>query len=97
MGPLVRAGQLKALFIETFQTNEQPDKLLFCHLTPALLMQELAALGQVAGPGALRAVPIITYRKPPVSNEVIVARQLSVANAQGLRLICLLQGQRLQF
>lgn len=38
-------------------------------------MHELAAQGQVAGPGALRAVPIVTtYRKPPASNEAIIAR-----------------------
>ncbi|AMJ68019.1 3',5'-cyclic-nucleotide phosphodiesterase [Hymenobacter sp. PAMC 26628] len=98
VGPLVRAGQLKALFIETSYANEQPEKLLFGHLTPARLMQELAALGQAAGPGALRAVPIvITHRKPPASNEATIAQQLAVANALGMRMLYPVQGQRLQF
>ncbi|WP_161599432.1 MBL fold metallo-hydrolase [Hymenobacter nivis] len=98
VGPLVRAGQLRALFIETSYANEQPEKLLFGHLTPARLMQELAALAQVAGPGALRAVPIvITHRKPPAANEAAIARQLAAANALGLRLLYPVQGQRLQF
>ncbi len=98
VGPLVRAGQLKALFIETSYANEQPEKLLFGHLTPVRLMQELAALGQVAGPGALRAVAIvITHRKPPAANEAAIAQQLAAANTLGLRLVYPVQGQRLQF
>ena len=55
-------------------------------------------LGQIVGPGPLRAVPIvITHCKPPASNKAAIARQLSAANALGLRLIYPLQGQRLQF
>lgn len=53
-------------------------------------------LGQIVGPGPLRAVPIvITHRKPPASNKAVIARQLSADNALGLRLIYPLQGQRL--
>ena len=98
VGPLVAAGQLRALFIEASYADEQPESQLYGHLTPARLMQALAALGRVAGPGALRAVPIVvTHRKPPAANEAAIARQLAAANPLGLRLVFPVQGQRLQF
>ncbi len=64
-GPLIKAGRLKAIFIEVSFPNEQPDKLLFGHLTPRLLMQELRALQSLTGEGSLKGFPIvITHRKP---------------------------------
>lgn len=96
--PLIAAGQLKAIFIETSYANEQPENLLFGHLTPARLMQELTALSELTGAGALRAVPIvITHRKPPAGNEATIASQLAAANKLGLKLVFPVQGQRLVF
>ena len=96
--PLIAAGQLRAIFIEASYANEQPENLLFGHLTPARLLQELAALNELAGAVALRAVPIvITHRKPPASNEATIARQLAEGNQLGLKLVFPVQGQALQF
>ncbi|RZK20155.1 MAG: 3',5'-cyclic-nucleotide phosphodiesterase [Hymenobacter sp.] len=96
--PLIVAGQLRAIFIETSYANEQPEGQLFGHLTPGRLMQELAALSQLTGAAALRAVPIIiTHRKPPASNEAAIARQLAEANQLSLKLVFPIQGQWLQF
>ena len=96
--PLILAGQLKAIFIETSYANEQPETLLFGHLTPARLMQELTALSELTGAVALRAVPIaITHRKPPASNEATIASQLAAANALGLQLVFPVQGKQLRF
>ncbi|MGI4833647.1 MAG: MBL fold metallo-hydrolase [Janthinobacterium lividum] len=96
VAPLVAAGQLRAIFIEVSYPNEQPDQQLFGHLTPAWLLRELAALGQLAGLPALRAVPIVvTHRKPPASAEATIARQLAATNALGLKFIYPVQGQRL--
>ncbi|MGI4863480.1 MAG: MBL fold metallo-hydrolase [Janthinobacterium lividum] len=96
--PLVADGYLKAIFIETSYANEQPENLLFGHLTPARLMQELAALNELTGVDALRAVPIvITHRKPPASNEATIASQLAAANALGLKLVFPVQGKQLRF
>ena len=46
MEPLVIANQLKAIFIEVSYPNGRPDNLLFGHLTPAYLLQELRILKQ---------------------------------------------------
>ncbi|WP_240635520.1 MBL fold metallo-hydrolase [Hymenobacter rigui] len=97
VAPLVQARQLKAIFIETSYANAQPAKQLFGHLTPVLLLQELAVLGQLAGgPGALQGLPIvITHRKP--SNESAIQQELRQANTLGVRLVFPEQGRRLRF
>lgn len=98
VAPLVRAGRLKAVFIEASYPNAQPEKQLFGHLTPALLLRELAVLSQLAGPGALRGLPVvITHIKPTAGNEEAIRRQLAEANTLQLRLIFPEQGQRLEF
>ncbi len=55
-GPLVKARKLKAIFIEVSFPNAQPDKSLFGHLTPRLLMQEMRDLGSIAGTTAIERV-----------------------------------------
>ncbi len=49
VGPLIVSGKLKAIFIEVSFTNAQPDQLLFGHLTPRLLMNEMKILSQFPG------------------------------------------------
>jgi cAMP phosphodiesterase len=96
VAPLVRAGQLRGIFLEASYPNEQPETQLFGHLTPRRLWQELGTLGQLAGPEALRRVPlIITHRKPPASQEATIARQLAAGNTLGMKLVYPVQGQRL--
>lgn len=96
--PLLKARQLKAVFIEASYPNEQPEKQLFGHLTPALLMQEMQVLGQLAGPAALRGLPVVvTHIKPTPGNEETIRRQLQEANKLQLKLIFPEQGQRLEF
>ncbi|MBO2009490.1 MBL fold metallo-hydrolase [Hymenobacter negativus] len=96
--PLVRRGQLKAIFIETSYANSQPTQQLFGHLTPALMMQEMAALAQLTGAPALRGLPVvITHIKPSEGNEAAIKKQLVEANALQLKLIFPEQGQLLTF
>lgn len=96
--PLVQQHQLKGIFIETSYANAQPTQQLFGHLTPALLMQELAALAQLTGSAALRNLPVIvTHIKPSEGNEMAIRQQLIAANALQVKLIFPEQGQRLQF
>ncbi|WP_084444829.1 MBL fold metallo-hydrolase [Hymenobacter roseosalivarius] len=96
--PLVKAGQLKAIFIETSYANVQPPAQLFGHLTPALLMQEMAALSQLTGAAALRGLPVvITHIKPTAGNETAIKKQLTEANSLQMKLIFPEQGQLLQF
>jgi cAMP phosphodiesterase len=96
--PLVQAQQLKAVFIEASYPNAQPPAQLFGHLTPALLLREIGALGQLTGPAALRGLPVvITHLKPTPGNEALIKEQLAAGNTLGLRLIFPEQGQVLQF
>ncbi|RSK42527.1 MBL fold metallo-hydrolase [Hymenobacter perfusus] len=98
VAPLVRAGQLKAVFMEASYPNAQPEKQLFGHLTPALLLRELTVLSQLAGPGAVRGLPVvITHLKPTAGNEETIRRELAEGNTLQLRLIFPEQGQRLEF
>jgi cAMP phosphodiesterase len=98
LAPLVQARQLKAIFIEASYPNAQPPAQLFGHLTPVLLLRELGELGKLAGPAALRGLPvIITHLKPTPGNEALIKAQLTADNALGLRLIFPEQGQALQF
>ena len=97
VAPLVRAGQLRGIFIETSYPNEQPEAQLFGHLTPRRLWQEIGVLATLAGPAALRRVPlVIIHRKPPASVEATIARQLAAGNTLGLPLVFPVQGQRLR-
>ena len=98
VAPLLRQGQLRAIFIEASYPNAQPPARLFGHLTPALLLQELGALGQLAGPAALRGLPVvITHLKPTAANEALIRQQLAAGNALGVRLVFPVQGERLAF
>ncbi|MBS1605092.1 MAG: 3',5'-cyclic-nucleotide phosphodiesterase [Bacteroidetes bacterium] len=95
-GPLLRAGKLKGIFIETSFPNEQPDRLLFGHLTPRLLMQEMRALANIAETPSLdRLNLVITHRKPSGDNEATIRRQLETDNPLRARLIFPEQGKRL--
>ncbi len=95
-GPLIKKGQLHGIFIETSFPNAQPDKSLFGHLTPKLLMGELQRLAQIAGAAAMRDLPIIiTHRKPSGEQENIIRQELEAGNPLHVRLIFPDQGVRL--
>ena len=66
--------------------------------TPVLLLQELAALGQLAGPRSLRGLPVVvTHLKPAPGNETLIWQQLAAGNVLGVKLILPEQGRALQF
>ncbi|MET4106886.1 3',5'-cyclic-nucleotide phosphodiesterase [Hymenobacter sp. UYP22] len=97
VAPLVKARQLKGVFMEASYANSQPEKQLFGHLTPALLLQELGVLAQLAGPEAVRGLPVvITHIKPTAGNEKDIRQQLREANTLHLRLIFPEQGHLLE-
>lgn len=96
--PLIKAHQLKAIFIEASYPNAQPSTQLFGHLTPALLMQEIDILAQLTGPAALCGLPVVvTHLKPSPGNEAIIRKQLTAANKLHLKLVFPKQGRRLEF
>lgn len=95
IAPLIQSKQLKGIFIEVSFPNEQPDKLLFGHLTPNWLMQEMQVLADLAGKEAVKGLNIIvTHIKPPLSSEKKIIQQLKQNNPLGLKLIFPQQGKR---
>jgi cAMP phosphodiesterase len=98
IAPLVKLGRLKALFIEVSFPDEQPDKQLFGHLTPGLLMEEMQVLARSSGERALRRLPIlITHIKPAGNREELIKKELAARNSLRLRLIYPQQARPLEF
>jgi cAMP phosphodiesterase len=99
VAPLIKAKKLKAIFIETSFPDEQPAKQLFGHLTPSLLMQEMAALSDFTGKDALRNFPVvITHMKPSAQNSLEkIKSELQQSNALHLKLIFPKQGEKIGF
>ena len=97
IAPLIKAKQLRGIFIETSFPNEQPAGKLFGHLTPDLLMKEMQQLATFAGADNLRNVSIvITHIKPTGNNESIIKTQLKQRNNLQLKLVFPLQGKLLE-
>jgi cAMP phosphodiesterase len=96
IAPLVQQRKLEAIMIETSFPDEQPDKTLFGHLTPRLLMQEMQDLAALTGSSALKGFNIvITHTKPPLTSVVKIKKQLLAENALQLNLIFPEQGKAL--
>ena len=98
IAPLVRDRKLKAIFIEVSFSNEQPDHLLFGHLTPKLLMDELNVLASFCGKNVLKDFSIvITHMKPLKDREEKIKKQLAELNSFGVQLTFPEQGKLMKF
>lgn len=96
--PLIKEKKLKAVFIEVSFSNDQPDKLLFGHLTPKLLMQEMNILAGLTGAAALKNFPVvITHEKPGGDRETKIKQQLLQSNSLNLKIIFPQQAQKMVF
>ncbi|MCC9135654.1 MBL fold metallo-hydrolase [Pontibacter silvestris] len=92
--PLIKAKQLKAIFIEVSYPDDQPDNNLFGHLTPRWLMQEMGNLNNLSGTNAMQGLNVvITHMKPTGNSEEIIKRQLRERNSLKLNLIFPEQGE----
>ncbi len=86
IAPLILSNQLKGIFIEVSFDNSVPEKALFGHLTPKLLMREMKQLNNYAR-GLLNTVPLyVTHLKPCNNCEVNIKYQLQAANEQQLKI-----------
>jgi cAMP phosphodiesterase len=93
VAPLVKAAKLKAIFIEVSFDNSMPDKALFGHLTPKLLMQELNKLNNLSE-GVLKNTTIyITHIKPCANCEETIKQQIKEGNQLGLQIAYPVQGK----
>ncbi|RZA04132.1 MAG: 3',5'-cyclic-nucleotide phosphodiesterase [Sphingobacteriaceae bacterium] len=98
IAPLIKNKQLKAIMIEVSFPNEQPDKSLFGHLTPRLLMAEMNNLSKLTGVEAIKNLNvIITHLKPPADSIAKIKAQLNAENKLGLNLIFPEQGKLMAF
>jgi len=84
--------------IEVSFPDEQPDKSLFGHLTPKLLMAEMGALSKLTGVDALKNLNVvITHLKPPSASIKKIKRELAAENKLGLNLVYPQQGKMMEF
>lgn len=96
VGPLIKTNQLKAIFIEVSFDNSMPDKALFGHLTPNLLMQEMNKLNSIAGNKLKNVKIFVTHIKPCANCEEKIKSQISVANNLGLNILYPAQGKLIE-
>lgn len=98
VAPLLKSKKLKALFIEVSFSNQQPDKLLFGHLTPHWLMSALQDLAALAGAETLKDFPVvITHMKPGGNREQVIQEQLKAYNPLHVKVIIPEQAKLLKF
>ena len=86
VAPLVINKQLKGIFIEVSFDNSIPEKALFGHLTPNLLMEEMGKLNQLSN-GQLNNTPFyVTHIKPCDGCEIKIKSEIQKANQIGLNI-----------
>lgn len=94
VAPLISAQKLRTIMIEVSFPDSQPEKLLFGHLTPTLLNEEMQKLAALIGPEAIRGLNVvITHRKPGGDNINTIAKELNVNNPLKLNFIYPEQGR----
>jgi len=92
----VMAHTLKAIFIEVSFNNTMPDKALYGHLTPRLLMQEMKVLNKLSN-GQLQKLPIyITHIKPCATCEISIKKDIALSNTEGLTIQYAEQAKRIE-
>lgn len=90
--PLIKANKLKAIFIEVSFDNSMPNKLLFGHLTPNLLLQELTKLNALTENKLKPVKIVVTHMKPCGDCELNIKKQIKEANQLGLSIVYPQQG-----
>lgn len=95
---LIKKDQLKALLIEVSFDNDRPERLLFGHLTPALLNEELMKLAKISGKENLSGLKVVvTHLKPGENRIEKIKKQLDEANPAKVEFIFPKQGEKLEF
>lgn len=86
IAPLVIQNQLKAIFIEVSFDNSVPEKSLFGHLTPKLLIEEMAKLDQLTNGHLKNTQLYVTHIKPCDGCEAKIKGEIQAANQIGLNI-----------
>ena len=96
IAPLVRNKNLKTILLEVSFSNSQPEHLLFGHLTPKLLTEELSKLAKYTGMESLSELSIIITHLKPSGNQIAqIKQELQANNPLQLNYIFPKQGERI--
>lgn len=94
--PLIKNKQLNSILIEVSFPNNQPENLLFGHLTPNLLLEELLKLKEKTGLKNLEGLSIVvTHRKPTGDNPEIIKNELLKNNPLKINYVFPEQGKKI--
>ena len=92
----VKTGKLKTLLLEVSFPNSQPENLLFGHLTPNLMNEEMSKLAKEVGTKQLKGLTIIvTHIKPKGDYEQRIMQELLENNPYQINYIFPKQGERI--
>lgn len=98
IAPLVKNRSLKALMIEVSFPNAQPEHLLFGHLTPKLLHEELSKLAAYTGKESLKDLKVVVTHLKPVGNQPkVIAEEILSNNPFQVQFIFPEQGRKYTF
>ena len=92
---------LRGIIIETSFVNARPHNLLFGHLTPELLIQELRSFAKkIGGEAPLKNLNVIISHvkytlKQQQDPRTLIKQQLDKGNNLGVEFIMATQGQRI--
>lgn len=96
IAPLVRNKNLKTILLEVSFPNSQPEHLLFGHLTPKLLNEELTKLAQYAGLEHLKDLTVIVTHLKPSGNQIeTIKQELMQENPLQLNYVFPKQGEKI--
>lgn len=98
VAPLIRAGKLRAIFIEVSYPDPRPRDRLFGHLTPSWLHAELTRLAAAVDPQGrpLRGLVVaVTHIKPAPDVGRQIREQLAALPDLGVRFVFPAQGRLL--
>lgn len=97
IAPLIDQGKLKAILIETSFDNSRKEELLFGHLTPKLLQEELQNLAEKTRNKNLKNLNIIITHLKPDGNQIgIIKKELQEFNPAQVKYIFPQQGKLIQ-
>ena len=97
----MQSKKLRGIIIEVSFDNQRPDNLLFGHLTPKYLIQELSKFhGLVSDKSQFNDMQIIISHikyslKSALDPKIKIQQQLAAANKLGFHFVISKQGQRL--
>jgi len=100
---LIKKNQLKAIFVEASFSNDRKDDLLFGHLRPNLIEEELGILANMISPEnpeqALKGIKVfITHLKPNFKKQQnsrsIIEKEIKMMNSFGAEAIIIKQSEK---